>query len=161
MTNELKKLVKKQADKIELLERQLHYCRRVSKLTEDECARIIGRQNDQLAKLKDEVKQYKFAISRWKKEEKAWHKKEVMKPTVFELVGINMVGAGGPMGSQDTPEIFRRLFHDRETAQRAAELHYQKESGEKKSIKFAKRYGVWSSGDLSWIMYEIRPSRVV
>ncbi len=162
MTDIAKRAIKKQAEKIELLERQLHYCRKVSKMTEDECARIIEKQNKQITSMKAEIKQFKAAIKSWKKEEKLWHK---MQPVtrVFELTAYNMVGAGGPMGRQETPEIFREIYGDIGDAEKRAKAYHKEHDGDPAEVVFrregsSKTY--WTSGDLSWVMYDINEIRI-
>lgn len=87
-----------------------------------------------------------------------------MKP-IFELISTDMTGVGGPMGSVGE-EKWTKLFKTVEAAKACAEKDYQKMIGKKNARIKWKKYdpedaeNVYTSGDLSCVMYEIWPKEV-
>lgn len=68
---------------------------------------------------------------------------------MFCLESEDLTGLGGPMGTEQTSTNFRLYFKTLEDAKAHAEKNY------KATIKWNKKDGEWSSGDLSYVMYHI------
>jgi hypothetical protein len=77
-----------------------------------------------------------------------------MKETqMYCAVATNMVGAGAPMGMQETPTMWRKFFKKFREAKLYCEKHYGR--GKRKRIDWHTDDDGVSSGDLSWVMYDI------
>ena len=72
---------------------------------------------------------------------------------MYTLISENLTNLGGPMGSEYTFDNYRKSFLKLETAINFAEKEYGKEIIWKKDDKT----GELCSGDLSYVMYTIKP----
>ncbi len=80
---------------------------------------------------------------------------------LFELVSENLTHLGGPMGTEETWNNWSKFFTTIEAAKEFAEKDYQKESHKKEErITWTKNKTEFCSGDLSFVMYTIRPVKV-
>lgn len=69
---------------------------------------------------------------------------------IYSLTSTNMSGVGGPMGSEHTDTNYIRYFSTKEYAKAYAEEEYGK-----KIRWWNDRSGGCTSGDLSYVMYDI------
>ena len=80
---------------------------------------------------------------------------------IFSLVSENLEHLGGSMGSEYTYPNYTKYFSSAEFAKEFAEKDYNKGNrGKRKEIKWSKKGGVISSGDLSYVMYLINPVKI-
>lgn len=78
---------------------------------------------------------------------------------VFALTETNMQNAGAPMGMASTSVDSVTYFSKAEFAKAAAEKDYAK-SG-RAPFKWRKDKNGWTSGDLAFVMYDVKPITVV
>ena len=80
---------------------------------------------------------------------------------IYSLMSENLTNLGGSMGSEYTYPNFTKYFSSVEFAKEFAEKDYNKAFKVKgKKIKWSKRGGTISSGDLSFVMYIITPVKI-
>jgi len=80
---------------------------------------------------------------------------------VYELVIEDLTGLGGPMGTEVVRTIGRELFTSVGAAKEYAEKHYAGQlknaySHVPREIHWKTRKNYWTSGDMYFIMYNIR-----
>jgi hypothetical protein len=82
-------------------------------------------------------------------------------PSVYELITTDMTNASAPMGSASTSSS-SEFFMSPDSAMKSAEKHYNRNNDEKEKLKWKKtpRKSEWSTGDLRWVMYEIKPLKI-
>ena len=73
---------------------------------------------------------------------------------MYCLTSENLTHLGGMMGSERTSTNFTKFFIDPEKAKKFAEKDF------KKSIEWSKRDKGFTSGDLMYVMYTIKPVKV-
>ena len=78
---------------------------------------------------------------------------------MFELESENLTGLGGPMGTEETTINWRKFFTTVEKAKEFAEKDYKKKGG-REEFDWHEDDGEWCSGDLLFVMYNIRPVKV-
>jgi hypothetical protein len=86
---------------------------------------------------------------------------------VYVLISENLTGLGGPMGTEETWENWRRHFKRIESAKAAAQKDWEKSSakaqgdpGIPKTLTWIKDGSGLRTEDLHWVMYHIRKIRV-
>jgi hypothetical protein len=77
---------------------------------------------------------------------------------MYKLTSENLSNLGGPMGSEYTTTNWEKYFKTIPAAKAYAEKDYSK-SEKRSKIKWTRGdvRGSLTSGDLSWVMYDIEP----
>ena len=87
---------------------------------------------------------------------------------MYVLISENLTGLGGPMGTEETWENWRRHFKRPESAKEAAQKDWEKQTSGKvlaehhlpKELVWIKEGSGFRTEDLHWVMYHIRKIRV-
>jgi len=77
---------------------------------------------------------------------------------IYEAIAEDLTNLGGPMGTEEVYEKWRRLFYQPSAAKEYCEQDYKKYH--RSSFKWKKDGQGWSSGDLLFIMYSVRPVKI-
>jgi hypothetical protein len=76
---------------------------------------------------------------------------------MYELVSENLSGLGGPMGTEETWDNWRKFYDTIDAAKIAAEKDYK---GGKKPLKWIKEGSDFRTEDLSYVMYHIHKIKI-